>query len=100
MNEKLDPQLLEMDDHAARGLSDAPQEVAVLVALRQPLDEGGRSDLAARGLKLRSEVGDVLTGTIAIGDLRALADAPAVVKVESSRPMFAEPSGGGEGPGE
>lgn len=85
MNEKLDPRLeeiLESDDHI--------DQVDVLVGLRVPIDDEIRTDLVSRGLTPRSEIGTVLTGSIARADVQRLAESAHVTKIEAGAPLFPE----------
>ena len=89
MAEKLDPELLSIAERGPAGLNEeAP--VQVIVGLTHPLTDADEAALQKAGLKIRSRVGDVLTGTIAAGDLKALAGVEAVAKIEASRPMAPE----------
>jgi hypothetical protein len=97
MAEKLDPRLLELVQNVDAGVGDSAVTVDVIVALNAPIDAAVRQELTSRGLTLRSEIGNVLTGSVTIGDVRRLAGAACVVKVEASAPLYREPSGGGEG---
>jgi hypothetical protein len=98
MNPKLDPRLAEIVSRSRsrrRGRDSAPATVDVLVGLDVPLDESTRADLIARGLRLRSEIGTVLTGNVSLGDVAKLADSPHVTKIEASAPMYREPTNDG-----
>jgi hypothetical protein len=90
MSEKLDPGLLDLVEQAERGIGAGTAIVQLLIGLNAPLTPVERDDLVARGLRMRSEIGDVLTGTIAVGRLRELAASPHVVKLELSGPLFPE----------
>lgn len=90
MSEKLDPGLLDLVEQAERGVVAGTAIVQLLIGLNAPLTPADRNDLIARGLRVRSEIGDVLTGSIAVGQLRALAASPHVVKLELSAPLFPE----------
>ena len=90
MSEKLDPGLLDLVEQAERGVVAGTAIVQLLIGLNAPLTPADRNDLVARGLSVRSEIGDVLTGSIAVGQLRALAESPHVVKLELSAPLFPE----------
>lgn len=89
MDEKLDPKLLQVVEKAHADTS-AGAVVQVLVGLDAALDETQRKDLASRGLTVRSEIGTVLTGSVAVQDVRRLAESPRVTKIELSGPMFPE----------
>jgi subtilisin family serine protease len=67
-----------------RGKADE-DEVLVLVQC-----SGEADDLREAGLTIRSEIGDVFTGTIAVGKLGDLAEVDGVELIESSREMFQE----------
>jgi hypothetical protein len=89
---KLDPILSELVDRAARSLAAQPAEpVTVLVSLRERCDDRVREELEAAGLTVRSVVGDIVTGVVAVADLPRLALVPAVHTIEGGRPM--EPEG-------
>jgi hypothetical protein len=90
MSEKLDPGLLDLVEQAERGVVAGTAIVQLLIGLNAPLTPADRNDLVARGLRVRSEIGDVLTGSIAVGQLRELAASPHVVKLELSAPLFPE----------
>jgi len=92
MNPKLDPNLAELVEGAAAG--DSGATVVVLVGLTSPLDASARVELEGRGLHIRSEVGDVLTGSVRLRDVVRLAASPLVKKVEASAPLYREPSHG------
>jgi hypothetical protein len=91
MSEKLDPALRDLVDHAE---ANAAQPVDVLVAVDTPMDPELGRELLERGLHVRSEIGTVLTGSINVQDVDRLADSDRVVKVESSAPLFREPTAG------
>jgi hypothetical protein len=90
VSEKLDPGLLDLVEQADRGIVAGTAIVQLLIGLNAPLTPADRNDLVARGLRVRSEIGDVLTGSIAVGQLRELAASPHVVKLELSGPLFPE----------
>jgi hypothetical protein len=97
VREKLDPRLLELIEQADAGLVEPSTTVDVLVGLDVPIDASIRSELASRGLSLRSAIGTVLTGSIRVVDAERLAASERIVKLESSAPLYREPSRGGEG---
>jgi subtilisin family serine protease len=68
-----------------RGAATASPEVQVLVQATASAEA-----LAKAGLTVRSEVGDVFTGTIAIDRLPALVETEGVERVESAREMIGE----------
>lgn len=94
MPTKLDPTLAAMlDDPAA----EADREVVVMVGLATAASDETLAELRARGLVVRSVIGDVLTGATTLGRIRAVADHPAIVKMEASTPLHPErgpPPGG------
>ncbi len=94
MPEKLDPRLLDAVERAAAGgVDDAGDtEVDVIVGLDGPLDAGTRQDLTARGLRVRSEIGDVLTGSMLLRAAHNVAASPHVRAIEASGPLFPESS--------
>jgi hypothetical protein len=88
---KLDPVLSELVERAARSLAAGPAElVTVLVSLREACDERVREELETAGLTVRSVVGDIVTGVVAVDDLVRLALVPAVLTIEGGRPMEPE----------
>jgi hypothetical protein len=89
MSSKLDPALRALLDDAPR---DADREVVLLLGLARPADDATLAELGARGLRLRSTIGDVLTGTAPLGKVLAIAEHPAVVKIEASGPLQPESS--------
>ena len=91
---KLDPNLLESLDQLESGLSEADREVQVIIGLGSAADASVEADLERRGLTLRSRVGNVLTGSIALGNVRRLAEADCIVKIEMSAPLYPEALGG------
>jgi len=97
VREKLDPRLLELVEQADAGLLPPATTVDVMVGLDVPIDAAIRDELASRGLSLRSMIGTVLTGSIRLVDAERLAAFERIVKLESSAPLYREPSRGGEG---
>lgn len=89
MPTKLDPTLAAMlDDPQA----EADREVAVMVGLAGAATEATLAELRARGLAVRSVIGDVLTGAAPLGRIAAIADHPEIVKIEASTPLHPEPA--------
>ena len=110
MSDKLDPALAErMSRRAAvpdplpagdltRGLSG--ERVDVLLGLRRAADDSVLADLAVRGLQVRSVLGDVLTGSIALDQVETLAASDDVVSIESGGRLSTEtPEGTGSADG-
>lgn len=93
MSDVLDPRLLEMVERLATGVADGATPVEVMVGLAAALDDPQRRELAARGLSIRSEIGDVLTGVIKLEDVGALAALPGVRRIEASSPVYPEAPG-------
>jgi hypothetical protein len=87
MSQKLDPTLLEMTERA--NLRDE-QMVEVLVGLVAPGTPADIAELKRRGLRVRSEIGDVLTGTVSLGRVREVAAHPCVAMVQASGPLYLE----------
>ncbi len=86
MLEKLDPHLREIveasvDHHDRRAL-------AVIVGLQRTADAQQMKELRAAGLKARSTIGDIITGTVFSADLARVAEHPLVTTIEASRPML------------
>lgn len=98
MTEKLDPTLLslvesdEARDDAAKDRAGSAPTIDVLVALTRRADAELLADLASRGLSVRSVVGDILTGSVDRGNVRNLAAADDVVRIDASVPMYLEQS--------
>jgi hypothetical protein len=92
MHPKLDPALQQLADdvRTQEACDGTPDQVSVLVALSSPPDADDRARLEAAGLKVRSQVGDVLTGSIFADRLEAVAADPKVVAIEGSRPLEPE----------
>ncbi|MDJ0825463.1 MAG: hypothetical protein QNJ16_08170 [Rhodobacter sp.] len=89
MAQKLDPELLVLAE-SPPSATEAAEPIQVLIGLDHALNDADEAALTAAGLTIRSKVGDVLTGTIAVRDLQALAEVDGVLRVESSRPMAPE----------
>jgi hypothetical protein len=92
MSNKLDPALDRLVEESRRGGVDeaSTRAVPVMVALDHGLTPEDEARLRGCGLELRSVIGDIITGSIAIGSLLALAADPSVVAVEGGRPLEAE----------
>lgn len=96
MSNKLDPQLADLVGQSEAGGDDRTASVDVLVGLDAPLDAATRADLIDRGLRVRSEIGTVLTGSVMLQHVRRVADSPRVVKIEASVPLYRERTPSGE----
>lgn len=96
MHTKLDPHLADLVEQAETNRGAAATTVDVLVGLATPVDAAIRADLTARGLRMRSEIGTVLTGSVPLRDVRRLAESPHVLKLEASTPLYREPTNPGE----
>jgi hypothetical protein len=96
MTEKFDPRLLDLVERIAQGASEQDATLTVLLALDAVPDDAVRNDLENRGLTLRSIAGDVLTGTVRLGDVSRLAASPHVITVELSSALYLEGSEGME----
>lgn len=90
MPTKLDPELARMAEDCRRNNMSDLTEVVVMVALAAPPDASDTAALEAAGLTVRSQVGDIMTGTIAVDHLEAVAAHPSVVAIEGSRPLDPE----------
>lgn len=89
MPTKLDPILAAMLDDP---LAEADREVVLMVGLAGAATDQTLAELRGRGLSVRSVVGDVLTGTAPLGRVAAIADHPAIVKIEAATPLQPEPT--------
>lgn len=89
MFNKLGPELQEMAELAASS-GESSERVEVMIGLTQSTNAEIRYALEACGFEVRSELGDILTGTVRLVDLYPLAKAPEVAKIDASRPMFTE----------
>lgn len=95
---KLDPRLLEQVDISRTARSDTSRPVQVLVGLDRAATPEMLDDLKGRGLNVRSVLGDVLTGTVALDRVDDLAAHDSVVKIEASGPTFPEDADEDAGP--
>lgn len=94
MPTKLDPILAAMLDDPA---VESDREVVVMVGLGGSATDETVAELRARGLTVRSVIGDVLTGTASLGRMGEIAAHPAIVKIEAATPLHPErapPPGG------
>jgi len=87
MPTKLDPILAAMLDDP---LHEADREVVLMVGLSAAATDAVLADLRGRGLTVRSTIGDILTGAAPLGRVAAIADHPAVVKIEAATPLAPE----------
>jgi hypothetical protein len=93
MNDKLDPALEERLERAAAAPEGSEAErVDVIVALRRPADDETLADLANRGLGVRSVIGDILTGSVALTAVADVADSDDVVKMDAGGSLGTEPA--------
>lgn len=90
MTEKLDPRLLDLVERTPPGATEQDASLTVLLALDAVPDDAIRNDLENLGLSLRSIAGDVLTGTVRLGDVRRLAASPHVITIELSGALYPE----------
>ena len=86
---KLDPVLLERIETASANEKNEVMEV--MVALARVPDEVELEQLRTAGLKVRSTIGDIMTGSILLGKVSQLADSAIVIQIEASRPLYREP---------
>jgi hypothetical protein len=94
MPTKLDPVLAALLDDPQ---VEADREVVVMVGLAGPASEPTLAELRARGLTVRSVIGDVLTGSASLRRIGEIAAHPAIVKMEAAAPLYPEtrpPPGG------
>lgn len=82
VTEKLDPNLKARVE-AGSG-AEAGDVVEVLIGLDRSASDGELAALKAAGLTVRSVIGDVLTGTVPVAAVAAVAAHPRVVKIEAS----------------
>lgn len=93
MNDKLDPVLDERVERAASTLaSRGAERVDVIVALRREADDDTIADLAERGFAVRAVVGDILTGSVDLADVTAVAGSDDVVKIDAGGLLSPEPA--------
>jgi len=96
LSTKLDPSLAMIVELAQAGDPTVSMDnaeaavVSVMVALSRPASGADLARLTSAGLTVRSEIGDILTGTIPVDRLEAVAADPNVVAIEGSRPMAPE----------
>jgi hypothetical protein len=95
---KIDPNLLASLEQL-ESQSEDDREIQVIVGLRTAADPSTEADLARRGLMVRSRAGDVLTGSVRLGNVRHLAEAACIVKIEASTPLYPEGLAGEGGEG-
>jgi hypothetical protein len=86
MTEKLDPQLLLMTE--TDPLSD--NELRVMIGLTAEPDAKDIAQLERAGLTIGSIIGNILTASVCVRDLRAVADCPLVERVEGGAPLMPE----------
>lgn len=85
MSTKLDPNLSALISDPA--LIGSDRELSVIIALTVLAGPKEQDALAASGVTTRSMIGDIVTGTVAPGNLAKLVQIPWVIKVESSTPL-------------
>lgn len=88
MTEKLDPQLLSMTETDA--LSD--NELRVMIGLTAEPDAKDIAQLEQAGLTVGSIIGKILTASVCVKDLRAVADCPQVERIEGGGSLMPEGS--------
>lgn len=88
MTQKLDPNLRALLEKA--GTPGATESVQVIVGLAAPASELQLQALRDSGLKVRSVIGDVLTGTAPVGRISEIAENKLVTTIEASSPLFPE----------
>lgn len=79
----------DFDDGSADDASkpEASPNLEVLIALQGPPGADDIAELTERGLTVRSTIGEILTGMVALDQVEAVAAYDAVVTIESSRPL-------------
>ncbi len=87
MGDKMDPKLLELLEDAS---VEPARQLELMVALTSDIDDAIRAELLARGLRIRSELGTILTGSAPVENLARVSDSPHVLKLELSAPMYRE----------
>lgn len=88
MSEKLDPHLRAVVESVTDPKS--TESVEVIIGLSATASEPELDALRDRGLKVRSVIGDVLTGTAEINRIPDIADDKLVTTIEASSPLFPE----------
>jgi hypothetical protein len=88
MSDKLDPNLRALYEAAEKG--DAEGLVQVIIGLRAPASEPELDALRERGLRVRSVIGDVLTGAAPVARIPEIAEHALVSKIEASAPLYPE----------
>jgi hypothetical protein len=88
MPKKLDPNLLALVEGATAPESHAT--VQVIVGLSAPADHHQLEALRSSGLKVRSVIGDVLTGSAEVVKIPGIAEHELVTSIEASSPLFPE----------
>ena len=86
MTQKLDPQLLWMTE--ADPSSD--EALRVLIGLKAEPDASDIAQLEQAGLTIGSIIGNILTASVCVRDLRAVADCPQVERIEGGTPLMPE----------
>ena len=84
MSDKLDPILASLFETATS--DERGHAIMIVVAVRRPADGDMLRALAARGFTSRLVVGTMLTGTVEIGKIQALADYAEIVRLEGHIP--------------
>jgi|JI8StandDraft_2_1071088.scaffolds.fasta_scaffold245040_1 hypothetical protein len=86
MTEKLDPYLLQLTETDPLS-GDA---LRVLIGLTAEPDAQDIAQLEQAGLTIGSIIGNILTASVCVKDLRAVADCPQVERIEGGTPLMPE----------
>lgn len=86
MTTKLDPLLLSLTE--TDPLSD--EELRVMIGLKAEPDAKDLAELQQTGITIGSIIGNILTASVCVKDLRAVADCPLVERIEGGTPLMPE----------
>lgn len=95
---KVDPALAARLEERGGGSEERPSPtvddtLAVIVSLRRPADDDLLADLATRGLQVRSVIGDVVTGAVALDDVLRVTASADVVSLDGGGRLAPEADG-------
>ena len=89
-SKKLDPSLRAMVELAGDAAAEGDKPVQVIIGLSAPASAAQIDGLKQKGLRVRSVIGDVLTGTAPLTKIEAIAEDKLVAKIEASGPLYKE----------